>query len=252
MGPTRPQKFLLSSVYNHIIFILFKNRFIIRRLKRPAREGGKVTDRLADDNNIINIKLYHAGDREILINDIIFPGPRGSCDFGRGFYLAESRRTAEEWVVNKKSPVVNVYNLNVPKNEILYLSGTEWLKVVVGFRENKYRVRFKSPVVCGPIANDRMNIALPLFMSGIIGDIRLLECLDYCKLGNQYLLRGSAEYLTFIESCQLRDSDLKIALDNYNGRRKNMGSELIKIQRAPVTGEKFIEDYLAEGDYIEP
>jgi len=78
-----------------------------------------------------SLTLYHASDKVVDVRDICFPGPRGNCDFGEGFYLAESKQTAEEWVINRSSPVVNVYKLEVSRDGILHLSGTDWIKVVV-------------------------------------------------------------------------------------------------------------------------
>ena len=142
-----------------------------------------------NNGDVVSKILYHGCDRAVLIEDIKLPGPRATCDFGSGFYLTESKRVAAEWVARNTTPVLNRYTFTANKNEILYLTGEAWLRVVVGFRTGKYKVFLKSPVICGIIANDRMDISLLFFLRGEIGDQRLFRCLDLCKLGNQYLLR---------------------------------------------------------------
>ena len=204
------------------------------------------------NSGMVSITLYHASDRVVDIPDIKFPGPRENCDFGNGFYLAENKYVAEEWVIRKPLPIINVYHFEAPKKEILYLDGADWVKTIVGFRERAYKVHFKSPVVCGHIANDRMNDALPIFMQGIIGDLRLLKCLNYCNLGNQYLLRGPTGFLTFERSYNLKGLELQRAIDRYYIRRQDMSSRIQSIYEEQIPGEKFLRHYLAEGDYIEP
>ena len=202
------------------------------------------------DNNV-NVTLYHGSDREKRIGDIEFPGPRNDCDFGSGFYLTENRQIAAEWIFNESTPVINEYTFSCPRDKILYLKDRSWLRVIIGFRTERYRVNFKSPVIHGLIANDRMASVIPPFLLGTLGDSRLIACLDYCKLGNQYCLKESAEYLTFVRSFPLKGLELQQAADRYRNRRRGMQEQLIKIQRSIMSDEKFIEDYMKEGGYDE-
>jgi len=150
------------------------------------------------------ITLYHASDQIRKVEDIIFPGPRNNCEFGVGFYLAESKQTAEEWVIGRTNPTINVYNFDIPSTSVLYLTGRDWVRVVVGFRKKQYKINFKSHIICGIIANDRMDESLSTFLDGEIGDLRLLKCLDYCKLGNQYLLRKPISDLKYVKHYALK------------------------------------------------
>ena len=195
----------------------------------------------------ITLTLYHGSDKTKTIEDIKFPGPRFNCDFGPGFYLAERKETAEEWVRGSDEPVVNIYTLTFDTKESIELKGRDWIKVIVGFRESAYKVKFTKNIIIGDIANDKMFSVMPLFMQGIIGDRRLIKCLDYCKLGKQYLFREHAAGLTFIESYIMNDSQRKDAIERYNDRRKRMNRDLIILQREPMQGEKFIEHYLEGG-----
>ena len=214
----------------------------------PSFEKAKI---LPVQDDAIRLKLYHGSEEVREIDDIRFPGPYSKYDFGPGFYLAESRRSAEEWTLGKTGHIVNEYDFCAPKSDILYLTGEAWIRVVVGFRLRKYRVFFKSPVICGFIANDRMDISLPFFMRGEIGDQRLLQCLDYCKLGNQYLLRQGTECLSNHSYKVLKGIELQRAVERKGARRREMEEGLLKIRRQPIAGEKYIEDYLNKGDYHE-
>ncbi|MCL2774172.1 MAG: DUF3990 domain-containing protein [Oscillospiraceae bacterium] len=202
-------------------------------------------------DEMTDITLRHGSDRELQIKDIEFPGPRDDCDFGRGFYLTEVKQVAAEWIFDESTPVINEYKFSFPKNKILFLTNEDWLRIVIGFRERQYQVYFKSPVICGLIADDRMSNVMPQFMNGTIGDKRLIKCLDYCKLGNQYCLRESAEGLIFNRSYKLKGLELQQAAEGFRNRRKGMQEQLIQIQRNSIQGEKFIEDYIRMGDYVE-
>lgn len=198
------------------------------------------------------LQVYHAGDKIIQVKDISFPGPRENCDFGAGFYVAANKQTAEEWVKDGTTPIINIYDFLEPQTNVLYLHGEDWIRVVVGFRTKAYRVNFKSPVICGAIADDRIDISLPLFMQGEIGDQRLLKCLDFCKFGDQYLFRESPINLTDVRSYDLKGQELQRARTRNAARKRDMLNELQRIRRQPIAGELYIEDYLARGDYIEP
>jgi hypothetical protein len=202
-------------------------------------------------NDDISIKVFHASDREMRVEDIKFPGPRSDCDFGAGFYLTENRQVANEWVCNAYTPVINEYRFTFNKKNVLYLEDSKWLKVVLGYRKRAYKVNFKSNIIYGLIANDRMVDVIPLFIGGIIGDKRLIECLDFCKFGNQYCLKNSADGLEFTKSFPLKGQELVQAQNSSRLRKSGMTSQLRAIQRSSIAGEKFVEDYLAEGDYDE-
>ena len=199
----------------------------------------------------VSLLLYHGSEAVRKIEDIKIPGPRERCDFGQGFYLAESKHTAEEWVIRESTPIINSYSFSAPQKDILYLSGEDWIRVVVGFRTGKYRIKFTSPIIHGLIANDRMDIALAAFMDGTLGDKRLLESLNYCKLGAQFLLRQSTKYLISHQNKDLKGAELQRAQARWISRRNGMNEYVKGLFRKPVIGEKYIEDYIAGGDYIE-
>jgi len=115
--------------------------------------------------------LYHGSDAVKKLEDIKLPGPREDCDFGQGFYLAESKDTAEEWARNEATPVINVYEYHpTPSNEI-ELKGVDWVRVLLAYREQLFNVKFTKNVVIGAIADDDMRSTLPAFMVGGIAGI---------------------------------------------------------------------------------
>jgi len=65
--------------------------------------------------------LYHGGDKALPVENIQFPVIRANCDFGQGFYLAESKETAEEWIRKKKTPIVTVYEYEENPEEQFHL-----------------------------------------------------------------------------------------------------------------------------------
>jgi hypothetical protein len=194
--------------------------------------------------------LYHASDKSLTLEEIVLPGIRETCDFGAGFYTAVSKQTAHEWMMTNEAPIINEYLFDESAARILRLTGTDWIRVVVGFRTKAYKVHFVSSVICGAIADDRMDISLPLFMRGEIGDQRLLNCLNLCNLGEHYMFRDSLKGLQVIRSYKLKGQEMRNALTRNQARKNGMTQKLQQIRRQSVPGELFIEDYLAKGDFV--
>lgn len=200
-------------------------------------------------NEKTTITLYHGSNRVVDIRDITFPGPRPDCDFGSGFYLTPHQDIAEEWVRNEISPIINVYTLTFLQSQAIILSGENWLKTVLGFREQRYNVTFTQNIIIGAIANDRMNDALPAFCSDTlfrIGDKRLFDCLTLVKLGDQYVLKNNAQGLKFIKHYTLTHAELDAAKARHQARRTGMKTSLLQAHRKVYSNEKFLEDYLEE------
>jgi len=203
------------------------------------------------DERIIEIPVYHGSSKIVDISDILFPGPRADCDFGRGFYVTQHKTIAEEWVINEDTPIINKYVLKAPESDILRLTGRDWLRVVIGYRTNALKTSLKSPIVCGTIANDRLVPSFNAFMGDTIGDLRLLECLELAELGDQYSLRESAKYLRWEGSYSLRGMELDRAISRNRKRMQNVHNRVREIYRKHVDGEKYFYEYLDEGGYNE-
>jgi len=194
--------------------------------------------------------LYHGGSKALPIENIQFPGIRVNCDFGQGFYLAENKDAAEEWIRKRNTPIVTVYEYDDNPEEQIILKETDWLKVVLGFREKLFNINFSKNVIIGAIANDDMTISIPAFMLGGIagiGDKRLIKSLEYCKLGNQYVFKNNANGLRYVDSYELKGAELENANQRHKERRITMNKDLLQLRGSLFEGEKFIEDYREEG-----
>ena len=201
--------------------------------------------------DLLKLTLYHASTEVKPVASIVFPGPRDGCDFGQGFYLTANKQVAEEWVFDKVTPVINSYLCHISKTDILHISGEGWIRVIIAFRTQLIKTFFKSPVICGVIADDRLDESIASFLLGDIGDVRLIRSLDYCNLGVQYCLRTSSQYLFNHSFKELKGMELQRAQQRFLSRRFSMLDGLRKIRREPVIGERFIEDYVDLGDFYE-
>lgn len=193
--------------------------------------------------------LYHGGVKTIRLEDIRLPGLREDCDFGQGFYLSQNKDTAEEWVRNKKPPIINVYEYISDPDDEVHLRGYDWLRVILAFRENLYTVTFTKNVIIGAIADDAMQIVLPVFMRGGLtglSDTILIKCLNYCRLGDQYVFTKHLKTLTFLESYQMDPTQIQAARSRYKEKKRGMKEDLIKIRGLHSTSDKYIEDYMEE------
>jgi len=119
--------------------------------------------------------LYH-GTNQIL-NEIDFEKSRLRTDFGKGFYLSDKLGNARDWAVDKTSfsetPTVMRYNVNnsIFKDENVFRlrfdnPTIEWLNFVRDNRSRTANVNHKKEprhsydIVSGPIANDKVAIAV--------------------------------------------------------------------------------------------
>jgi len=194
------------------------------------------------------VRLFHGGEKIVKPDELYFPGPRGNFDFGKGFYLAENKHIAEEWVKDKQTPIINEYELVYDKTDSVFLEKEDWLKVIVGHRRNQYSVNFTKNLVIGDIADDRLFESLVSFVSprSNVGDLRILKMLTYCNLGLQYVLKNNAEGLTFVNSYELRGFQLQQARDRHSKRKYQMAEKLLEIERSSMPGEKFVDWYIKE------
>jgi len=197
------------------------------------------------------ITLYHGSDKEVKVEDIILPGPRKECDFGAGFYLTDRREIAEEWVCNKDNPIVNEYRLDISKETILHLEDRDWLHVVLAHRDSLCKVRFKSNVIVGEIADDKLFQSLSAFSDGLIGDKRLINAIKICDLGKQYIFKNNVKGLSFVRFIKMDDISLDLARKRKNNRRAGLRKSISNVYKTLIVGEEFYDDYEKKGDYVE-
>ena len=163
------------------------------------------------------MKVYHGS-----IQEIRFPlakAGRPNLDFGRGFYVTDIRRQAEEWAERiglrmVETPMLNIYELDMDlvrsKFRVLKFEdyNEEWLDFIVASRSGKTPwVDFD--MVEGGVANDRVIDTIEAYMIGnITKEMALGELAKHCP-NNQLCLINQAlidECLRFVsvESVNLK------------------------------------------------
>jgi hypothetical protein len=163
------------------------------------------------------MKVYHGS-----IQEIRFPlakAGRPNLDFGRGFYVTDIRRQAEEWAERiglrmVETPMLNIYELDMDlvrsKFRVLKFEdyNKEWLDFIVASRSGKTPwVDFD--MVEGGVANDRVIDTIEAYMIGNITQEMALGELAKHRPNNQLCLINQAlidECLRFVnvESVNLK------------------------------------------------
>ena len=163
------------------------------------------------------MKVYHGS-----IQEIRFPlakAGRPNLDFGRGFYVTDIRRQAEEWAERiglrmVETPMLNIYELDMDlvrsKFRVLKFEdyNKEWLDFIVASRSGKAPwVDFD--MVEGGVANDRVIDTIEAYMIGNITQEMALGELAKHRPNNQLCLINQAlidECLRFVsvESVNLK------------------------------------------------
>lgn len=149
-----------------------------------------------------DIILYHGSKDGIKGN--ISPISRELCDFGKGFYLGESKEQAKSIVCEYSNPVLYKIQLKLsemPEEKILKLDGNDWLFAILASRKmisdfNSLPIAQewldkckKYDVIIGKIADDKMNEAMTRFAEYGLTDKGLQACLLSVRYGNQYVLK---------------------------------------------------------------
>lgn len=153
------------------------------------------------------MKLYHGSDVEI--DSIDFTKCKPNKDFGKGFYLSESREQARAIANNRvrfsrKSPVINVFEfdesvLNSGELDVKIFReyNAEWADFVLKNRKGERVDQFD--IVYGPIADDQVGLQIFLFTEGYIQREQFLERLKYHKgITFQYYF-GSEKAISYLK-----------------------------------------------------
>ena len=127
--------------------------------------------------------FYHGTD--LIITVINFSKSRLRTDFGRGFYLSDKLSNARDWAVDKSGiygiPTVMRYEVadeifqDMGLNRLRFESPTvEWLNFVRDNRRknvpgvNRTDIRHSYDLVSGPIADDKVAIAVDKYCRGLL------------------------------------------------------------------------------------
>lgn len=140
--------------------------------------------------------LYHGSRHGI--NGPIAPISRDRCDFGRGFYLGTNPLQPLTLICDFPDARFYTVELELDGLDVRELSPDTTWALVVAYHRGKMEsargtelyaataaVLAGADVAIGPIANDRMFVALDRFFNGEITDAALVKSLSALQLGNQ-------------------------------------------------------------------
>lgn len=136
--------------------------------------------------------LYHGSNVEIRYIDLS-KSARGK-DFGKGFYLSEDEKQAEDMAVFKSlqtnsTPIVNSFEFDERamsdhslRVKIFKEYSLEWAEFVFKNRSNRSDTPVHEyDIVYGPIADDKVGVQIRNFMEGNISIDVFLERLKFIK-----------------------------------------------------------------------
>ena len=136
--------------------------------------------------------LYHGSNVEI--HKIDLTKSAHGKDFGKGFYLSEDKKQAEEMAAFKSlqtncTPIVNAFELDehAMSDKSLNIKifkeySLEWAEFVFKNRSNRSDTPIHDyDIVYGPIADDKVGVQIRNFMEGNINIDIFLERLKYIK-----------------------------------------------------------------------
>jgi len=136
------------------------------------------------------MKVYHGS--HIKVDEIDLSKCKPNKDFGRGFYVTKFRDHAEKWakVIGEKHGTNGVVSeFEFSENDftksickIKYFDGysEEWLDFVVKNRDKNGETPVHDyDIVIGPVADDKVQSTLPLYLKGEISKEKFLEMLKH-------------------------------------------------------------------------
>lgn len=143
------------------------------------------------------MKLYHGTNADFTKIELAKCKP--NKDFGRGFYMTDIKKQAQEMAVRRCDiaktgiPIVQEYKfdesllftdeLNVKRFETV---SKEWAEFVLSNRMSHGKMMHNYDVVVGPIADDGVVFQLNLYQQHLITIEQLVQGLTYKKLNSQY------------------------------------------------------------------
>ena len=196
-----------------------------------AKTNGKA------DKSLLEDKVLFHGSRGGIVGDIS-PISRSRCDLGKGFYLGDSEMQAKGLVCDDSSPVLYRIKLHLSEcdpKKILVLSDDEWLYTVLANRRKceefnrlqlahtYLRMTEKYDIIIGPIADDRMNLAISSFVNQALTTDGLKGCLQYVDYGFQYVLKTpeACKLAEIVDSQKITVRDLEYIREYSEKQREN-------------------------------
>ncbi|MCQ2216728.1 MAG: DUF3990 domain-containing protein [Bacteroidales bacterium] len=132
-------------------------------------------------------------------------------DFGRGFYLSDSEKHAQDMSIRRTTleeegnPTILKYSFdetalsnNKVKSKVFDGVSEEWALFIIGNRKHAKNIKDnKYDIVIGPVADDGVVYQINRYQQHIIDLPTLVKELTYRKLNKQYFF-GSEIALTYL------------------------------------------------------
>ena len=136
------------------------------------------------------MKVYHGS--YVKVDKIDLSKSKPNKDFGKGFYVTKFRHHAEEWaaIIGEKHGTEgfvsefdfseNDFTKSICKIKRFEAYNEEWLDFVVENRDkNSKTPTHDYDIVIGPVANDKVQNTLRLYLKGKISKEKFLKMLTY-------------------------------------------------------------------------
>ncbi|MDR0307382.1 MAG: DUF3990 domain-containing protein [Chitinispirillales bacterium] len=133
------------------------------------------------------MKVYHGGYIKVDTIDLLKCKP--NKDFGKGFYVTKFRNHAEEWakIIGEKYGTAgfvsefefseNDFTNSICKIKRFDAYNEEWLDFVVINRDKNSKFPAHDyDIVIGPVANDKIQSTLRLYLKGKFAKAKFLKC----------------------------------------------------------------------------
>jgi hypothetical protein len=203
------------------------------------------------------VTLFH-GSKGGIKGNVKWNVSREECDFGKGFYLGESRVQAREVSIDSSNPYLYSYSIILNGLSVYRFTDLEEWALFVGlnrgfipkrvYKKLDKRAQYISShdIIYGLIADDRLSTVFPDFMRGMISDKCLIECLKLVKYGNQYVLKNdkACNRLVELSGKPIFGDELKTVRGVKNTTISGIKGEVNKIIKLYRRQGKFVDELL--------
>jgi len=159
------------------------------------------------------MKLYHGSN--VIIDKIDLSLCSPDKDFGKGFYLTDIKRQAEDMAqrrcryTGQGEPCITTYDFDENEliskelNVLLFKKPNErWAQFILDNRKaSKTGFTHNYDIVVGPIADDGVAFQLNRYLRGLIDMRVLVKELTYRKLNSQYFFGTERSIAKLIKVC---------------------------------------------------
>ena len=135
------------------------------------------------------MRVYHGS--SVKVDKIDLSKSMPNKDFGKGFYVTKFRNHAEEWakvigekygtdgIVSEFEFSENDFTKAICKIKRFDAYDEDWLDFVVANRDKNNEIAHDYDIVIGPVADDKVQNTLRLYLKGKISKEKFLKMLTY-------------------------------------------------------------------------